>query len=119
MLTKRSRDMFRGYSGVNLSITGAAGVYGSTIKSYKITGAGFTENSASLEIPKINLSGVLTFVASVTDSRGRMVSEEIDVTVMPYSPPVLADPIVYRSNLAGIKKYFGHLYLRKIRHDLF
>lgn len=94
------------FSKVKLDITGAAGSYSSTIKSYSISGAGFSANGSSATFgPFINDSGThtsftLTFTATVTDSRGRSTSKTVSITVYDYSSPTLSLK-VERCNSAG------------------
>lgn len=59
-------------SKTKLTINGAAGSYGSTIKSYSISGGGFTGAAATLTTGFLNNYGNITFTATVTDSRGRV-----------------------------------------------
>lgn len=69
-------------SRVKATVTGASGVYGSTIKSYSITVVGqnltLTENGGVFDYFKNN--GTFIVRATVTDSRG-MTSENKDVTI--------------------------------------
>lgn len=69
-------------SRVKATVTGATGVYGSTIKSYSITVVGqnltLTENGGIFDYFKNN--GTFIVRATVTDSRG-MTSENKDVTI--------------------------------------
>lgn len=75
-------------SKVKLSINGAAGSYGSTIKSYSITGGGYSGSASTLTTGFLNNSGTITFKATVTDSRGRVSAEtSVSITVTDYSPP--------------------------------
>ena len=75
-------------SKVKLTINGAAGSYGSTIKSYSITGGGYSGSASALTTGFLNNSGTITFKATVTDSRGRVSAEaSVSITVTAYSPP--------------------------------
>lgn len=75
-------------SKVKLTINGAAGSYGSTIKSYTITGGGYSGSASTLTTGFLNNSGTITFKATVTDSRGRVSAEaSVSITVTAYSPP--------------------------------
>ena len=75
-------------SKVKLTINGAAGSYGSTIKSYSITGGGYSGSASTLTTGFLNNSGTITFKATVTDSRGRVSAEaSFSITVTAYSPP--------------------------------
>lgn len=75
-------------SKVKLTINGAAGSYGSTIKSYSITGGGYSGSASTLTTGFLNSSGTVTFKATVTDSRGRVSAEaSVSISVTAYSPP--------------------------------
>ena len=75
-------------SKVKLTINGAAGSNGSTIKSYSITGGGYSGSASTLTTGFLNNSGTITFKATVTDSRGRVSAEaSVSITVTAYSPP--------------------------------
>ena len=75
-------------SKVKLTINGAVGSYGSTIKSYSITGGGYSGSASTLTTGFLNNSGTITFQATVTDSRGRVSAEAtVSITVTAYSPP--------------------------------
>ena len=75
-------------SKVKLTINGAAGSYGSTIKSYSITGGGYSGSASTLTTGFLNNCGTITFKATVTDSRGRVSAEaSVSITVTAYSPP--------------------------------
>ncbi len=75
-------------SKVKLTVNGAAGSYGSTIKSYSITGGGYSGSASTLTTGFLNNSGTITFKATVTDSRGRVSAEaSVSITVTAYSPP--------------------------------
>jgi hypothetical protein len=78
-------------SRLNYAITGAAGAYGSTIKSYKLTVAGQTFTTASGTTAALAASGSLSVVATVTDSRGRTASRTVTITVLPWAPPVISN----------------------------
>ena len=79
----------QGKSRLTLTINGAAGSYGSTIKTYKITFAGHTINSSSGTTGVVNQSGNLTATATVTDSRGRSAQASLSINVLAYSAPKL------------------------------
>ena len=78
----------KGKSKAQLVINGASGSYGSTIKSYKITGNGSTITSSSGTTGILNSAGTFTYTATVTDSRGRTSSgKTVSITVQDYSAP--------------------------------
>ena len=101
-------------SKLTLGITGAAGAYGSTISSYKITVDGQTITAVSGTTGLIQSAGTLTIAATVTDSRGRTGTASTTITVLPYSPPTIdtgATGIV-RCTSAGVLDVFNGTYLK-------
>lgn len=78
-------------SRVKATVTGASGVYGSTIKSYLITvvdqNLTVTENGGVFDYFKNN--GTFTVRATVTDSRGRTsANKDVTINVIEYFTPV-------------------------------
>lgn len=78
-------------SRVKATVTGASGVYGSTIKSYSITvvdqNLTLTENGGVFDFFKNN--GTFTVRATVTDSRGRTsANKDVTINVVEYFTPV-------------------------------
>lgn len=93
----------QGISKLALAITGAAGVSGSTISSYKIEVAGQTINAASGTTPSpISLGGTVSLIGTVTDSRGRTKSKTVNITILPYLPPNIISISGVRSTAAGV-----------------
>lgn len=89
-------------SKVTLTINGAAGSYGSTIKSYSISGGGYSGTSASLTTGFLNSSGTITFSATVTDSRGRTSNAAtVSITVEGYKAPTFSSYSSQRCTSAG------------------
>lgn len=99
----------KGESQARVSVA-ASGIYGSTIKSYQITGAGYSGTSSTLTTGVLQAAGTYTFTAKVTDSRpGRTdtaVSEAI--TVYDYAPPTLSVGDVFRCNVDGTRNDGGN-----------
>lgn len=101
---------FGGYvqskSKLSVSIT-AAGVYGSTIKSYKTTiqGANFTARSFTSGV--LSKSGTSTITITVTDSRGRTASTTRSLTVIAYAAPKIVSFQAVRSLANGTENYDG------------
>ena len=95
-------------SKVTASITGAAGVYGSTIKSYSISGGGYSGTGSSLTTGFLNTAGTVTFTAKITDSRGRTATKTASITVVDYSPPVLSSVTAFRCNSSGAEQDDGN-----------
>lgn len=79
----------KGFSKVTIAASGASGVYGSTIKSYSISGPGLSSTASSATSAVLSESGTLTYKVTVTDSRGRTVTKSVDISVIDYSPPSL------------------------------
>lgn len=80
----------------------ASGIYGSTIKSYSSTLLGKTYTGASWTSDTITLSGTVSIVTTVTDSRGRTASKTTDLTVLSYSPPKITTFEVARYTSGGV-----------------
>ena len=95
-------------SKVTAKITGAAGVYGSTIKSYSISGDGYSGTADSLTTGFLNTAGTVTFTAKVTDSRGRTATKTASITVTDYAPPVLSSVTGFRCDSAGTEQDDGN-----------
>ncbi len=75
-------------SKVTLTITGAAGAGGSTIRAYSITGTGVSSTQESVTSGFLNTFGSLTFTGKVCDSRGRWSDEAtVSIYVEPYTAP--------------------------------
>ena len=95
-------------SKVTAKITGAAGVYGSTIKSYSISGGGYSGTASSLTTGFLNTAGTVTFTAKITDSRGRTATKTASINVTDYSPPVLSSVTGFRCDSAGTEQDDGN-----------
>ena len=94
-------------SKVTAAITGAAGAYGSTIKSYSISGGGYSGTSSSLTTGVLNTAGTITFTAKITDSRGRTAQKTASITVVDYAPPVLSGVAGFRCDSGGAEQDDG------------
>lgn len=70
-------------------VSSGAGVYNSTINSYKITANGETFMTASAITDTVISSGSLTITVTVTDSRGRTGSTSQTITVFDYQKPII------------------------------
>lgn len=92
----------KGLSKLNLAITGAAGIYGSTIKSYSITLAGTSIAAASGVSQLLTTSGTVTITGKITDSRGRTKTKTVNVTVLNWAPPTVSGFSVIRSTAGGV-----------------
>ena len=82
-----------GYSKIKISAT-ASGIYGSTIKSFSISGgytASVSGSSLNYTGDTITSSGNKSFTVTCTDSRGRKSSSVTTniVSILPYTPPKL------------------------------
>lgn len=92
----------QGYSKAQVQITGAAGAYGSTIRSYAINSSGFSASGQTATIGPITLSGAVDIWGTVIDSRLRSAVMTKTIQVVPYSKPwFTSTPAVIRSNAAG------------------
>ena len=90
-------------SGVKISAQNARGVYGSTIKEYAISCAGFSTTSNSLTIQKIPNSGTVEYSVTAKDSRGRTVTKKGTITVNQYDSPVVSSLSAFRCDASGHK----------------
>lgn len=88
-----------GKSSFRAEIINAAGVYGSKISSYNISGAGLNSNSQSASSSDLS-EGTYQIKAKVTDSRGRSTTKTKEIVVHSYYPPSL-QANVYRCNSNG------------------
>ena len=95
-------------SKVTAQITGAAGTYGSTIKSYSLSGGGYSGTGSSLTTGFLNTAGTVTFTAKITDSRGRTATKTASITVTDYTPPVLSSVAGFRCDSAGTEQDDGN-----------
>lgn len=95
-------------SKVIVKITGTAGAYGSTIKSYSISGGGYSGTTSSLTTGYLNTAGTVTFTAKITDSRGRTTTKTASITVTDYAPPVLSSVAGFRCDSAGTEQDDGN-----------
>ena len=92
----------KGKSKAKLTISGAAaGGHGATLKSYSITGGGYTGSTAEYTTGFLNTAGATTFTGKVTDSRGRTASKTVSVTVEDYAPPVIRSASAARCDASG------------------
>lgn len=97
----------QGKSKVTATITGAAGAYGSTIKSYSISGGGYSGTGSSLTTGTLKEAGEIIFTAKITDSRGRTATKTASITVEAYTPPVLSSVETYRCDASGTPNDLG------------
>ena len=86
--------------------TNASGSYGSTIKSYSITGGHLNSTSSSGATTGTLNAGDYTFVVKVTDSRGRTAQASQKVTVHAYSSPTISAR-AFRCNSNGTESSSG------------
>ena len=80
----------KGISGVTLAFGSVSGAYGSTIRSYSISGTGVSSSSTSTSYNPIGSSGTLTYTFKVTDSRGRTATKTTSISVVDYSVPSIS-----------------------------
>ena len=88
-------------SKIKATIT-AAGVYGSTIKSYSSIFGGKTYTGSSWTSDAIGQSGTQNIVTTVTDSRGRTASVTTSLTILAYSTPKIETFHVARYTSGGV-----------------
>lgn len=89
-------------SKADITINGASGSYGSTIKSYSISGGGYSSTASTLTTGFLNSSGPINFNATVTDSRGRTSDvKQVSINVIDYMPPTFNSYISQRCKSDG------------------
>jgi len=84
-----------------VAITGAAGIYGSSITAYKIEVAGQTINAVSGTTTALGQNGSLTLRGTVTDSRGKTAVKDITISVLNYLVPAITASSAVRSTVGG------------------
>lgn len=80
----------KGYSKVTIAMTSVSGSYGSTIKSYSITGPNLSSTSSSATSGVLGSAGTNTYTCTITDSRGRTASKTVSISVVDYSKPSIS-----------------------------
>jgi len=92
-----------GMSKATLTISGAAGKYGSSIKSYSITTSPSVGSSSlsSFTTSTLYASDTITVTAKVTDTRGRTATKTTSFYVHFYSSPYFLTLQAYRCNSSG------------------
>lgn len=90
----------RSLSQLNVKVN-AAGVYGSTIKSYAVTLDGVKYQSSEFQSNALNTAGSVDIVATVTDSRGRSGTLKKTITVVDYSAPAITGMTYYPCDASG------------------
>ena len=103
-----------GKSKAKLTINGAAGAYGSTIRSYSITTSPNvgSASSASYTTGLLYSSGTITVTAKITDSRGRTATKTTAFSVYAYSAPYFSSVESYRCNSSGTRDDVNGTYAR-------
>lgn len=97
----------KGMGKAKLTLSGASGAYGSSITSYTITGGGWSATNGALTTGTLASAGNITFMATVTDSRGRKASTTRTISVIDYTKPGVAVCDVYRCDADGNRKKAG------------
>lgn len=93
-------------SQLNISIN-AAGIYGSTIKSYATTVDGVKYVGQEFNSNALNTSGAVAINTTVTDSRGRTAQLTKNINVIDYVAPTITKITHYTCNSAGVESASG------------
>lgn len=102
----------QGFSNARIQ-SAATGAYSATISQYKVTIGAWSNTGADVTTPILTESGILTVTLEVTDNRGRKKTGTKTVAVIPYVPPALKKPLVFRSNNLGAAAPLGtYLYIK-------
>lgn len=96
----------------------AAGVYGSTIKSYKTTLDGKSYSGSAPTTGTLSTAGNRTVTITVTDSRGRTASTTRTITVIAYAAPKINTFTASRANGLGAADDNGTMALAKIKFSV-
>lgn len=80
----------KGYSKVTIAMTSVSGSYGSTIKSYSITGPNLSSTSSSATSGVLGSAGTNTYTCTITDSRGRTATKTVSISVIDYAKPSIS-----------------------------
>lgn len=93
----------QGVSTLKGTITGAAGVYGSTITSQTHSAGSETVSGAVGTFTQpISVSGsAVPVTQTITDSRGRTKSQVTNIEVLPYSRPIISNLTAERANASN------------------
>ena len=94
-----------GKSQARIILSGASGIYGSTIRSYSITTSPNvgTSSSSTLTTATLYSSGTITVTAKVTDSRGRTATKTTTFYIYGYSPPYFSTVEAFRCTSSGVR----------------
>ena len=85
-----NQKYLKNISSIKFTVNGASGVYGSTISSYKISGAySASGTSNTFTTGTFGTAGTKSFIITVTDSRGRSTSETVNILFYDYELPSL------------------------------
>ena len=104
-------------STVNFEIQNATGSYGSTIKSYSITGEGLNVNSASGTSSVFQNNGSFTYTLKITDSRNRTATKTKSINVYKYAKPTVTLNTV-RCDLNGNPSDTGNYALVSLAYNI-
>lgn len=116
-LAAQFKGYVQGKSKLKVSIS-AAGVSGSTIKSYQTTIQGVNYSGASFTSNTLNQSGSFTVVSKVTDSRGRSAQRSVSISVTEYTSPAINAFSGFRSDSDGSSNYDGEYLNLKINFQI-
>lgn len=83
-------------------VTGAGGAYSSTISQIRATIQAKNYTGANITSDIVTASGTVGVAILVTDSRGRTVSQTVNVTVVAYTNPAINSMDAYRVNGSGV-----------------
>ena len=97
----------KGMCKARVTLSGAAGAQGSSIRSTVISGGGWSASGTTLLTGVLTAAGTVTFTATVTDSRGRTASTTTSISVIDYARPGISSCTVYRCNSAGARQNDG------------
>ena len=94
-ITGNNQTIVQNKSTLSVTCGAATGVKGATISKYEVTLNGVTKtittaNGGTVSMGAVAKDGNLKISVKVIDSRGNPVTKEKDITIVPYSKPILA-----------------------------
>lgn len=93
--------LYRGASGIELSISNVSTKHSATVGSKSISFDGASSTGDSLSVSSISTAGTLVATATVTDSRGMESTRSIAIDVYDHANPVISNAAVTRCDADG------------------
>ena len=97
--------LVQGKNRLNIRVSGCLAGTGSSIKSYTFSGPNLSIATTNTSVMSnvVASSGTLTYIVTVTDTRGRTATKNATITCHAYTAPSIKLTNVYRCNSSGSK----------------